>query len=71
MAHESKVTTASGGLTPIGDTLVTTFYLLKESFGRVSDGDSMIQIPSGLAMRGLANAFQGLIFMKIDSGSSG
>ncbi len=71
MAKESKAKTAFGGLMPIGDILVTISSLLKESFGLVSDGDSMMKILSGLAMRGLANASLVLIFMKTDSGSNG
>ena len=69
--QESKAIIASGGLMLTGDIQVMTLYLLKELFGLVSDEDSMMKILSGLAMRGLANAFQVLIFMKTDSGSSG
>ena len=36
---ESKAKTASGGLMPIGDTLVMNFSLLKESFVRVLERD--------------------------------
>jgi hypothetical protein len=56
---------------PTGDIQVMTLYLLKESFGQVLDGDSMMKILSGLAMHGLANASPVLISMKTDSGSSG
>ena len=70
-AQKFQVIMLSGGLMPIGDTLVTTLYLLKVLFGLVSDRGSMMKILSGLAMRGLENAFPVLIFMKTDSGSSG
>ena len=62
--QEFRVMMPSGGLMPIGDTLVTTLYLLKVLFGLVSDRGSMMKILSGLAMRGLENAFPVLIFMK-------
>jgi len=70
-AQKFQAIMLSGGLMPIGDTLVTTLYLLKVLFGLVSDRGSMMKILSGLAMRGLENAFPVLIFMKTDSGSSG
>jgi hypothetical protein len=61
----------SGGLMPIGDTQVMNFSLLKESFGQVSDVDSMTKILSGLAMHGLAKEFLVLTSMKTVSGSNG
>jgi hypothetical protein len=39
MVQDFKVTIAFGGLMLIGDTPVTNSYLLKESFGRVSERD--------------------------------
>ena len=69
--HEFKVTTTFGGLTPIGDTLVTTLYSFKELFGQVSEEYCMTKILSELAMHGLGRGFLVLIFVTNDSGRNG